>query len=81
MAQASASDVRISELGLSSRAVSGLRAALPETPNPSVREVIETLTAAKLRETDGVGPQTVAEVEQALWDACGVTFIDSPRAE
>lgn len=72
------SEVRIKDIGLSRQALEAITAAAPHlrTSTPSVRKVIEELTAAKLLATPGVGPQTVAEIEDTMRRECGVGFID-----
>lgn len=71
----SSTEVRISTLNLSTRATEGIAAAAPYLRNPTVRQVIEEVTAARLLATPGVGEGTVAEVQAAFEEACGVGLI------
>jgi hypothetical protein len=77
----SAAEVRMNDLNLSERAHRAIVSAGGFTrPNPSVRDIIESVTAARLLAVDGVGKATVAEVETAIREACGSAFIDSTPA-
>jgi hypothetical protein len=75
----SAELVRMKDLELSDRAVNAILSVGGFAgSNPSLREVLEVVSVARLLEVPGVGKGTVAEVEQAIRDAVGVAFVDSP---